>query len=76
VASRGYRRGVERTGYDVLTELFARDVDRALLRQSQARTPTQRIQWLEDMQSFAEAAAEARRHEAAGSDVLPGRVRR
>src|SRR5262245_38687352 len=43
---------VQRTCFDVLAELFARDVDRELLRRSRAKTPTERIQWLEEMQEF------------------------
>ncbi len=51
---------MERTLFDVLAELFERDVDQALLRRALSRTPTERIQWLEEMQSFAEAARKAR----------------
>jgi len=53
---------VERTCFEVLAELFARDIDRDLLVRSLALTPTQRIEWLEQMQAF---AAEARRARAA-----------
>jgi hypothetical protein len=56
-----------RSSFDVLAELFARDVDRELLERSLARTPTERIIWLEEMQEFAEAARKARADEAAGS---------
>jgi hypothetical protein len=42
------------TCFDVLSELFARDVDRELLKRAQARTPTERLIWLEEMQAFAE----------------------
>jgi hypothetical protein len=56
---------MERTCFDILAELFARDVDRELLRRAREKTPTERIAWLEDMQAFAEAAAEARRHDEA-----------
>lgn len=49
-----------RSSFDVLAELFARDVDRDLLRRSLARTPTERILWLEEMQAFAEDARKAR----------------
>lgn len=56
---------MERTTFDVLAELFARDVDIELLRRSLAMTPTERLAWLEEMQEFAEAARRARTHEAA-----------
>ncbi len=55
---------VERTGFDVLSELFARDVDRELLRRAAEKTPTERIEWLEQMQSFADDARKARADEA------------
>lgn len=55
---------MERTCFDVLSELFARDVDRALLRQASEKTPTERIIWLEEMQAFAEEARKARVDEA------------
>jgi hypothetical protein len=48
---------VERTCFDILAELFARDVDRELLRRSCAKTVTERLIWLEEMQAF---GAEAR----------------
>jgi hypothetical protein len=51
--------------FDILAELFARDVDRELLRRSVMKSPTERIVWLEEMQAFAEAARKARRDEAA-----------
>lgn len=53
------------TCFDILSELFARDVDRDLLRRSLARTPTERIVWLEEMQAFADDARKAREDEAA-----------
>ena len=53
-----------RTCFDVLAELFARDIDDALFRQGLAKTPTERIRWLEEIQAFAEAAEKARKHEA------------
>ena len=56
---------MERTCFDILAELFARDVDRDLLERSKAKTPTERIIWLEEMQAFAEDARKARRDEAA-----------
>lgn len=55
---------MERTTFDVLAELFARDVDIGLLRRSRAMTPTQRLEWLEQMQDFAESAERGRIHEA------------
>ena len=59
--------GAELTCFDILAELFARDVDRELLRQSLARTPTERIEWLEEMQAFADSARKAREHETSGA---------
>ncbi len=55
---------MERTCFDILSELFARDVDRELLKRSLAKTPTERIVWLEEMQAFAESARKARSREA------------
>lgn len=52
---------VEQTCFDVMSELFARDIDGDLLRRAQAKTPTERIVWLEEMQAFAEAAQKAAR---------------
>ena len=60
-----YLEDVERTCFDVLSELFARDIDMDLLRRAQAKTPTERIEWLEEMQAFAEDARKARADEAA-----------
>jgi hypothetical protein len=60
-----YATGVERTCFDVLSELFERDLDRELLRRAQAKTPTERIVWLEEMQAFADEARKARSDEAA-----------
>jgi hypothetical protein len=51
---------VERTCFDVLAELFARDIDMDLLRRFQEKTPTERIEWLEEMQAFGEEARAAR----------------
>jgi hypothetical protein len=48
------------TSFDVLAELFAKDVDPSLQARALARTPTERIAWLEEMQAFAEAARKAR----------------
>lgn len=61
------RWGMSQTVFDVLAELFARDVDRELLRRSLARTPTERIAWLEEIQTFAEEAKKARADEAAST---------
>lgn len=55
---------VKENSFDRLAELFAQDVDRALLARSKAMTPTERIRWLEEMQTFAEEAKKARSHEA------------
>ncbi len=54
----------ERTCFDILAELFERDIDLALLKRAQARTPTERIEWLEQMQAFADDARKARDSEA------------
>ena len=54
----------EPTCFDVLADLFARDVDRALLQRALKKTPTERLAWLQEMQAFAEQAKEARKHEA------------
>lgn len=62
---------MERTCFDVLSELFARDVDRDLLRRAQAKTPTERIIWLEEMQAFAEEARKARDDEASTAPRSP-----
>ena len=45
-----------RSCFDILAELFARDVDKALLARSLKKTPTERIEWLEQMQAFADEA--------------------
>lgn len=55
---------MERTTFEVLAELFARDVDVGLLRRSLAMSPTPRLEWLEQMQDFAENAKRERIHEA------------
>lgn len=62
---------MERTCFDILSELFARDVDRELLRRAQEKTPTERIIWLEEMQAFAEDAKKAREDEAARAPHPP-----
>ncbi len=48
-----------RSSFDVLAELFARDIDTELLERSQRRTFVQRLQWLEEMQAMAVAAKKA-----------------
>jgi hypothetical protein len=53
------------TCFDVLSELFARDLDPELVRRAKAKTPTERILWLEEMQRFADEARKARTDEAA-----------
>gem|GEM_PF-5958732 len=58
---------VAETCFDVLSRLFAADIDQDLLRQAAAKTPTERITWLEEMQAFAEDAEKARKHAAARS---------
>jgi hypothetical protein len=45
--------------------LFAADIDKDLLRQGAAKTPTERIVWLEEMQAFADDAKKARKNAAA-----------
>jgi hypothetical protein len=55
---------VPQTCFDVLSELFARDIDRDLLRRAKAKTPTERIIWLEEMQAFAADARNAQHHAA------------
>jgi hypothetical protein len=62
---------VSQTCFDILAELFARDVDRELLRRSLARTPTERIEWLEQVQAFADEARKARADEAARAAATP-----
>ncbi|MFT3697190.1 MAG: hypothetical protein QM831_28870 [Kofleriaceae bacterium] len=44
-----------RSSFDVLAELFAKDVEPVLSARFQALTPAQRIAWLEEMQQFAES---------------------
>jgi hypothetical protein len=62
---------MEHGSFDVLAELLARDVDRSLLKRQLARTPAERIAWLEEMQSFAEEARKARADEAARPPEAP-----
>jgi hypothetical protein len=42
-----------KSSFDLLAELFARDIDRELLQRSCAKTPAERLTWLEEMQAFA-----------------------
>jgi hypothetical protein len=46
--------------FDAIAEAIAKDLDRALLKRSLARTPTERIAWLESMQALAKEARPAR----------------
>jgi hypothetical protein len=62
---------MSRSSFDVLAELFARDVDPTLLARGLARTPTERIDWLEDMQELAEEARKARAREAQAAPQPP-----
>jgi hypothetical protein len=59
--------GSSPTLFDTLAELFARDVDPALVERSLKRSVTERIRWLEEMQDFAEKARKARADEARGA---------
>ena len=47
---------MDRTCFDILADLFAADLDEELLRRAKAKTPTERIVWLEEMQAFADEA--------------------
>ena len=51
------------TCFDILAEHFARDIDRDLVKRGLAKTPAERLAWLEEMQAFAEAARRAREKE-------------
>jgi len=51
---------MERSSFDVIAELMARDLDPELLRRARDKTPTERIIWLEEMQAFADDARKAR----------------
>ena len=53
------------TCFDILAELFERDIDMDLLRRARAKTPTERIVWLEEMQAFAASGRKANRDAAA-----------
>jgi hypothetical protein len=57
--------------FDTLSEVFARDLDLELLRRARAKTPTERIQWLERMQEIADQARRARADEAARAAQAP-----
>ena len=59
---------MERSSFDVVAELVARDVDMTLLRRALARTPTERIQWLEEMQEFSAQARKSARDERAKAE--------
>ena len=63
---------VAETCFDVLSRLFAADIDKDLLRQGAAKTPTERIVWLEEMQAFADDAKKARK-DAAARPIDPAR---
>ncbi len=51
------------TCFDILAERFARDIDRDLVKRGLSKTPSERLAWLEEMQTFAEAARRAREKE-------------
>ncbi|MBX7114084.1 MAG: hypothetical protein K1X64_07090 [Myxococcaceae bacterium] len=57
-------KAMERTSFDILAELFAKDIDPSLVKRGLERSPTERIEWLEQMQQFADAARKAARLEA------------
>jgi hypothetical protein len=63
---------VPRTCFDVLSDVFARDIDRELLRRARAKSATERIRWLEEMQSFAKDAKRGRDHEAETATRIAG----
>jgi hypothetical protein len=58
---------MKRTCFETLAELFERDIDRELLRRACAKTPTERLAWLEEMQAFADQAKKAQGNEAPGA---------
>jgi hypothetical protein len=60
----------ERDSFQVLTELFARDVDGALLDENLKLTPEQRLLKLEAMMRFTEEARSAR------AAAIPAEARR
>lgn len=66
-----YVSAVERTCFDILADLFAQDVDRALEKGAAKKTPGERLQWLEDIQAFAEEARRARQRETESSSHSP-----
>jgi hypothetical protein len=49
---------MESTAFDILAELFAKDVDEGLLRRSLQKTPEERLIWLEEMQALAQEIRE------------------
>jgi hypothetical protein len=59
------------SSFDTLAEVFARDIDLTLLRRARAKTPTERIQWLERMQELAEQARKARGDESPRAAPAP-----
>lgn len=46
--------GTGRNSIDDVIEVYKRDVDRTLLRENLAKTPTERLQTLQQLQRFAE----------------------
>ena len=56
-----------RSSFDVIAELLQKDIDTVLFERFLAKTPTERIAWLEEIQSFAELAKEARKNETSKS---------
>jgi len=54
------KRAAERDSFEVLTELFARDIDGALMDENLKLTPEQRLLKLEAMMRFGEEARRAR----------------
>ena len=51
---------MERSSFDVIAELFAKDIDTALLAKSRAKTFAERLAWVEEMRSIAAAARRAK----------------
>lgn len=66
-----YHEPMERTCFDILAELFSRDVDTELLKRASSRTPTERIIWLEEMQAFADHLEQARVDETPKATISP-----
>lgn len=52
-----------RNSIDDVIEVYKRNVDRTLLRENLARTPTERLQRLQELQRFAEELQRAGREE-------------